>query len=270
MLLEEINKHELDSRISFVDEGHIYFIDGKSNGIISCTSFIHKFFGQFNATQVIQQIQKSTKYKTDPTYKYYGKSTQEIKEEWNMTAVLGTKLHYMIELYYNDLEVEYEEDSGFEQFLLFQQDHESLQIYRTEWRIFDETLKISGSIDAIFKHKDNTISIYDWKRTPEIVTKSFNNKTARKPINNLLDCNYYHYSLQLNLYRHILETHYNQIVKDMFLIVLHPTNTTYQKVEVNRMEPEIQAILQERKEYLGSTGTTTGTATGTEVESLII
>ena len=250
MLLEELNKHVFDARISFVDEGHIYYVDGQSKGIISCTTFIHKFFGQFNPTQVIQQIQKSSKYRTDPTYKYYGKSTEDIKEEWRMTAVLGTQLHYMIELYYNNLEVEYDDQSGFEQFLLFQHDHETMEIYRTEWRIFSDTLKISGSIDAIFKNKDNTISIYDWKRTPEIIFKSFNNKTACQPIDNLLDCNFYHYSLQLNLYRHILETHYDQTVKDMFLIVLHPTNTTYQKIEVHRMEPEIQAILKERQEYL--------------------
>ena len=49
-LLSEKNKHELDRRISFVDNGHIYYIDGNSKGIISCTTLIHKFFKPFNAT----------------------------------------------------------------------------------------------------------------------------------------------------------------------------------------------------------------------------
>ena len=42
-------------------------------------------------------------------------------------------------------------------------DHPELKPYRTEWTIYDEDLKISGSIDMIYENPDGTLSIYDWK-----------------------------------------------------------------------------------------------------------
>ena len=172
---------------------------------------------------------------------------EQIKKEWNTTAVLGTKLHHMIELYYNNFEVEYEDDSDFTQFLNFEEDHKDIfEIYRTEWKIYSDILKISGSIDAVFKNPDGTISLVDWKRTPEIMYKSFDDKKGKQPLENVPDCNFYHYSLQINLYRVILEKYYNQTVKDMFLVVLYP-NLKYKKLEVKNMDTEIEAILEYRK-----------------------
>ena len=40
--------------------------------------------------------------------------------------------------------------------------------YRTEMMVFDEHVKIAGSIDMLFENKDKTLSIYDWKRSKKI------------------------------------------------------------------------------------------------------
>ena len=252
-LLSEINKHEIDKRIKFTEYGHVYCIDGNKKDIVSCTTFIHKFFSVFDTKAIIKSIQESDKYNNDKTYKYYGMSYDNIKDEWSMASKLGIKLHHNIELYYNNLEVEYEEDSEFEQFLQFQEDHEKeWDIYRTEWKICSDIFKITGCIDAVFTNNDGTISLVDWKRTKEIVYKSFNQKMGISPLDDIPDCNYYHYSLQLNLYRVILEKFYNKIVKDMFLIVLHPENLNnkYIKIPVNKMDKEINNLFEYRKKQL--------------------
>ena len=44
MKLAEVNKHTRDARIKFRDEGHKYWIDGDDTDLISCTTFIKKFF----------------------------------------------------------------------------------------------------------------------------------------------------------------------------------------------------------------------------------
>ena len=49
-------------------------------------------------------------------------------------------------------------------FMNFIADHPHLKPYRTEWMIFDEDVKIAGSIDFVSENDDGTLTIYDWKR----------------------------------------------------------------------------------------------------------
>jgi ATP-dependent DNA helicase PIF1 len=98
----------------------------------------------------------------------------------------------------------------------------------------------------VFENDDSTLSIYDWKRSKDISIKSFNNETGKYPLDNVLDANYYHYSLQLNLYKRILEKYYDKKIKEMFLVVLHPNNSNYEKINILNMEKEIDLILQFR------------------------
>jgi ATP-dependent exoDNAse (exonuclease V) beta subunit len=95
--------------------------------------------------------------------------------------------------------------------------------YRTEWMIYDEDIKISGSIDMVYENDDGTLSIYDWKRCKQITKVNQYNKFAiTKEICDMPDSNFWHYSLQLNTYKAILEAKYNKRIRDMFLVQLHP------------------------------------------------
>ena len=49
------------------------------------------------------------------------------------------------------------------------------------------------------------------------------NKFAITPcISEMHDTNFWHYTLQLNIYRYILETKYNKSVSGLYLVQLHP------------------------------------------------
>ena len=54
--------------------------------------------------------------------------------------------------------------------------------YRTEMLVYYEELKLSGSIDMVFKCEDGTFEIYDWKRSKEIVKVSKFNKWMQHPL----------------------------------------------------------------------------------------
>ena len=257
-LLKEKNKHTLDERIKFQDKGHKYYIDGDSKDIVSSTSFIHQFFDDFDTDKIIQNILKSSKY-NDPNYAYYKMSFTDIKNQWSNNSKVakeeGTRMHKDIEDFYNDIDVE-NESSEFKQFLQFYEDHKDLEIYRTEWNIFCEILRLTGSIDAVFINKDGTLSLGDWKRSKDISKESFDGKCGKYPLDHIPDCNYYHYSLQLNLYRVILEKFYGKKVKEMFLVVLHPKNKNekYIRIDVKNMDKEIHYMLDYRKEELLNKG----------------
>ena len=258
-LLSVKNAHERDLNITFVEEGHKYFIRNDATNVISCTTYIHNFFSEFDSDSIIKSICSSLKWKNDKTYKYYKMAPEVIKKMWDdngeEASKLGTNMHAMIEHFYNDLEVEYTDDMiDFCQFVDFYNDHEDLKIYRTEWIIYVDELKLAGSIDAIFMNEDGTLTIGDWKRSKQISFNSFgySKKYGKYPFEHMEDCNYNHYSLQLNLYRIILETYYGYRVKDMFLGVFHPDNKDgkYLKIEIPRLEKEAKMLLSYREETL--------------------
>ena len=68
------------------------------------------------------------------------------------------------------------------------------------------------------------------------------------PVAHLPDSNYWHYTLQLNVYRWFLETHYGLRISDMYLVIMHPDNTNYKRFRLNRLEEEVEAMLECRLE----------------------
>jgi len=63
----------------------------------------------------------------------------------------------------------------------------------------------------VFEKEDGTLLIYDWKRSKEIKkTNPFNKWANKEEIEHLPDSNYWHYCLQLNTYKAILEDKYGQ------------------------------------------------------------
>ena len=63
----------------------------------------------------------------------------------------------------------------------------------------------------IFENPDGSLQIYDWKRCKEISYDSYYGKAAITPcISHLPDTNFWHYSLQLNVYKNILEIKYGK------------------------------------------------------------
>jgi ATP-dependent exoDNAse (exonuclease V) beta subunit len=252
-VLQKINQHEHDSHITFDEGPHIYTIDGDSS-FTSCTTYIHSHFSHFDADGMIDKILKSNKI-NDPHYKYYGMTREDIKQMWsgNEASLLGTALHYDIECFYNGWEVN-NDSIEYQYFLKFAEEYKHLKAYRTEWMVFHKELKIAGSIDMVFQDEtDGEFWIYDWKRSKEISTESYGGKMALTPcISHLPDVNFYHYSLQLNIYRAILEEKYGKKIKGMCLVRLHPNNyfQTYERIEVPFMREEVDNLFRERLEQV--------------------
>ena len=63
-------------------------------------------------------------------------------------------------------------------FIEFIKENPHLKPYRTEWIIFNEDLKLAGSIDMVYENPDGSLKIYDWKRSKEISKINHFNKRA--------------------------------------------------------------------------------------------
>ena len=249
MKLEKQNPHERDKRIEFNEKEHIYSVDEKDLDI-SVTGFVHEFFGKFDANKIIEKYYNM--WQSNENSKYFGMEKEEIKDMWDFegkkSAELGTALHNAIELYYNGEEHD-SKIPEFDYFLNFNEDHKHLQEYRTEWKVFtDSEFKLAGTIDMCFE-ENGKIHIYDWKRSKEI--KEQNKwQSGLFPVSHLPDTNYWHYSLQLNIYKYILEKYYSKDVEEMFLVVLHLNNVDYVKIKVVDLQDEVAEILDMRRRSL--------------------
>jgi hypothetical protein len=68
-------------------------------------------------------------------------------------------------------------------------------------------------------------------------------------IAHLPDTNYWHYALQLNVYKAILEAKYGKTVTGLYLVCLHPDSPykTYDRIEVPVLEKEIRDLFEVRR-----------------------
>lgn len=262
-LLSTLNAHPRDCRIEFYDKillpgetkerEHIYIVDGDANKYWSCTEFIHHFVNPFDSDKIITGMMAKPNW---PDSQWYGMTPDEIKDAWeknrNEASDKGTLMHAQLENYYNGIPVtlEFTESKEWQYFGHYLDEYPDFEPFRTEWRVFDEEHFLAGSIDMVYKDPNDPkkLMLGDWKRSKEI--KRFGYKRCLEPLQNLHDCNYQHYSLQLNMYKYILEKNYGVQISRLFLIIIHPNQDSFELINIRYMPNEIAAILSWRKDYL--------------------
>lgn len=250
------NKHPRDANIRFFEPTHTYYINGSSEGVISCTGFIHSFFPHFNAKATIEKMMKSPKW---PQSQYFGMTKEAIEEKWSSSgkeaSSLGTAMHLAIEQFLNGayeiIDPGVKASKEWEYFMNFWNEcGHDLEPFRMEWEVWCDFHKLCGSIDGVFRRKsDGKIVIYDWKRSKEIKTSN-DFESGYPPLEHLPHTNYWMYTLQLNIYRWFLETLYGLDVGDLYLVILHPNNRNYRRIRLNRLEQEVLDMLACRKRAL--------------------
>jgi hypothetical protein len=272
--LRRAHAHPRDERIHFHPGPHVYTVDchddPSKSEYTSVTTWVHSHFPVFDSDAVIDKMMASPYWsKGDKYRKYAGKTKDDIKAEWDANrdsaAAAGTRMHAAIETYYNDRAgddadplagdgVTDDTRTEMEYFARFDRTfRQLLRPYRTEWTVFHEELKLSGTIDMLFENldpatgkPDGTFAIYDWKRCKEIVQNNAFNKWALTPgMETVPDTNYWHYSLQLNLYKLILTEKYGIRVSSMYIVCLHPHNANldYLRFEIRDMQPLLRTVL---------------------------
>jgi hypothetical protein len=259
--LTRIHHHPRDDHISFDEPTHKYYVNGSCQGNISCTGFVHEFFGHFDPKAIIAKMRRGPNWATS---KYYGKTDKQIMDEWSANgktaSEAGTAMHLAIEQFLHGSPEQIKppvlESVEWKYFMKFWKDcGDDLEPYRSEWEVFTDSvqpsnerkIKLCGSIDMVFRRKsDNKYVIYDWKRSKEI--KSDNPfGCGLAPLEHLPDTNYWHYTMQLNVYKWILETYYGLEIADLYLVIIHPDNPSYRRMRLNIMTSEVEDMIECRR-----------------------
>ena len=257
MNLELKNLHPNDRRIHFNEKEHTYKVDGKKIHS-SVSQVIDSFFSKFDSEY---WSRVKAKERLDFLGKKYSieklNETQKIiSDEWELkrdeAAKKGTLLHAAIEDYYNkgdykDLPIE------FKFFQDFVDKYPKIKPYRSEWRVFDSTNSIAGTIDMVYEKENGDLFIFDWKRSAKIVhdigtviKSDFD--YGFDELDNITNNSFNKYSLQQILYKYILEENYGKKISSMNLLVLHPRYHTYFHLPIPELMKETKFLIRKARE----------------------
>lgn len=125
-----------------------------------------------------------------------------------------------------------------------------LKLFRVGQLIADLDLRLAGRVAFIGKYGDG-YEICDWKRAPGITNAEGSpitfNPYGHKGINGYEahdDTPFWRYTLQLNLYRAILERNYHIRILRITLFDVNPQKETYVRVPIPLLGDELQNILR--------------------------
>lgn len=243
------------NKIKYHDEPHLYFIGDKQ--LVSGTTFVGMFKEKFDSKGMAE---KSAKKRGIPV--------EEVLEEWEfkggISRTKGTLLHAFAENYwlnkifpldlesyegkYPTISERYEECKKL--FLDFYNDSKDTLIpVALELVVGDEELGISGMVDGLFwSLKMNGLVIIDYKTNKEITSFSKYKKRMKAPINFLHECELVAYSIQLNLYKYLIEKNTKLKILGCYLVHIHEEQERYSLIQCHEYQDIIKLLIEDFKQ----------------------
>lgn len=243
----------MQGEVKFYSDTHTYIYEGEAmrKRLISVNEAISKFIPPFNPEEVIDKFYD--KWQSDPENKYYGKTREEIKNEWKKKSLdackWGTFVHSEIEaLFEGSKEGEFNQENDYhnlsEEVEAFkkwynQQWETGWRLYGSEVLVYDAEVGLAGTVDLILQRKtenDTEYKIVDFKTNdPENRNKSAYEQ-FKPPINRpyTLEEKYF---IQLNFYNHLFIPG-----EPLEKTILYLNGETYEEVSVPDRTREVLCI----------------------------
>ena len=244
-------------KYTFIEDGHYYLCNGKRVGI-STTGLISQYENEFDKDGISKQ--KALELNI---------SQEELLEQWRIENLHSTIKGSLVHLYaqslweHEDIEFAYSsipEELDLKRFIAevdilkkqadnFYNDYEHIyELIGCEIYLGDEDYDECGATDIVFLNKyTNEIVIADFKTNKEIKRESYKHKKMLIPLHKLDDCNYSHYSLQLNAYKYKFEKNTGLKVAKTFIIYFNVNADNYEIIEPLNVENEIKKIYEIRR-----------------------
>ena len=245
------------NNIKFFENGHYYTINNKRIGI-STTGLIHDYSQPFDSYNMAGMVAEKQ-----------GKTRQEILKQWQIENVLSTTkgsiLHEFAQAMWlhRDYEIDYENvdplidtrrlinavESTLPQiFAFYHENKDVLEPIGDEVLIGCEEYDIAGAVDMLFKNKlTGKIVMVDFKTNKEIKRKGFKGAKMQHPLHELDDCNFVHYSLQLGVYKHLIERYTNLKISECYIVYFCETADNYEIIKPLVLDKEVEKILNLRR-----------------------
>jgi len=204
--------------------GHIKFDDVPHTYTNTRTNHIYKT----SASAIIENFVEpfDSKYWSEYKAKQRGVTADVILAEWkdisDEACRKGSDFHYMCECYYMGIPWKNEGqvcDKLVNMFNEYVKKIEGKLIHvQSEVVMADDELDIAGMCDQLYwsTHR-NGLVLFDWKTNKKLELKSSYNNKMKGIFSYLDDCNYNHYSIQLAIYKFLIEKNTNLKILDNYI-----------------------------------------------------
>lgn len=279
--------------VIYSDEAHVYIDKTDQQKYVSVTTLIGKYENPFDVFfwssyktceklmseetfHVLKETLLATKRWTDDMIEklhldpiIFDKTRKEIQkgydDERNKSCERGTKIHSNFEEMYYTSEKQDLKKFGLGGVFTCKKGYYELDLEKGVYPEFlvslkssDGILRVAGQIDLLIKD-GNDIIIADYKTNKEIKKHSyfdknkFNRIMMKYPLNNIEDCNFYHYSLQLSTYAYLLQQIKPELnIKKLMLIHIdHDDKIT--EYTVDYLKNDVERMLKHYKKLLKQT-----------------
>ena len=226
---KEIVLDEVTHKYTLVNEPDFEFT--------SCTTFISLFFPPFDKIGVANKL-------TSTNSNYFKMSPQDLVNSWNESTKEGTDVHHQIDEFLKHKTIPQNDKANIAVRWLINSSFLGEKIF-SEIMIYSKEIKIAGTVDLlVYDPSNDSYNIYDWKTSKKIERTAFKNRRGITHATEAIhDCNFYHYSLQLSLYRYILENFYD--VKISKTTLLHINSSDVISYECEYLKSTIEEMLLE-------------------------
>lgn len=194
-------------KLDFDEDKHTYFVDNKPLKT-SVSGVIKSFYTPYPAKEEARRIAESSN-RAGVQNKYTGMSTQDILKLWKEinleSTTRGSRVHLFGENYpFNkSLIPQCSQEKAIVKFWSSVPEH--FIVAALELRMYHFTKLFGGTADILFfDTKTQTYIIADYKTNADLF-KNYNQKKMLAPFDDLLDCPFSHYEIQLSLYQILLE-----------------------------------------------------------------
>lgn len=233
--------------MKFFEQSHKY-VNDDGECYTSVTSLIKKYEPHKDWDQIAENYAKKKK-----------KTVEQVKAEWkaegDKAIAKGTAFHNKMEALYNDTGIWTIEDedcvvspSPIIDGVKYAKDLKLEKGVYPELLIYSHRYRVAGQADLIEVVK-NKINIKDYKTSKEIKKESYahwknGHEMMLYPVNNLMNSNFWHYSLQLNIYMYMLKSH-NPKLKQGVMEIHHIKDDGELIVyEVPNLQPNVKNLLE--------------------------
>lgn len=245
------------NHIVYYDEPHVYYIDGVQQ--TSATQFLGQYKPKFETKLVAERYARKR-----------GLDVESVIRDWDFkrdfSTVKGSAFHEYAENWYSNKVFPYNQHIAEQKFgidvvresydVLVRLFHEFYEDYKeelipvmSEVVVGDVDYGICGMIDQLFYNtKKQELQIWDWKTNKKIGRKNDFGEKFKDPISHLDVCELNTYSLQLNLYKHILEKNTNLKVGECNICWINENNDKYEVIPCKDMSEEINTLLEKRND----------------------
>lgn len=236
----------LKKDIELLEPEHKYILKSDPDlNFTSVTSITSKYFSPFDKDAIAKKL-------VETNMKYVGMTTDELIAQWDEARDFGNLVHNNIESYINNKN--YKDISEVRHAIKWMNKFKNLSefVFYPEVIIYSEELGIAGSIDVLAKDtKNDTYIIIDWKTSKSISKSSFGGRMGIHPItSHLMDCKYVHYSMQLSLYRYLIEEFYG--IKVSNLLIAHLKNNECKPIVADYYHKEVLDMVNEHRKTQNS------------------